>query len=120
MRSGKPVIRPATSEDIEKFSPERNKPSIRALCIERDGEILALGGVARMGGRWFAFSDIAPEARQYRVMIARGAIRIFESLRRDGFKTVYAQRDDAEPMADKWMRSLGFKHMRSGFYKWQP
>jgi len=118
MKKSSPGLRPATREDIEKFSPVRNKPSIRAWCMDRDGEILALGGVARIKGRWVAFMDLEPDARPHKMKIARGAIRFFSELRKDGIKFVYAQPDLDEPASVRWMTSLGFRPMNE-VYRWR-
>jgi hypothetical protein len=116
----KPVIRPASRHDIEAFSPVRNKPTVRAVCMEIDGRIVGLAGVALVNGRWFAFVDLKDEARPHKMIIARTAIRFLSELRRDGVRYVYAEADPTEIGAVRWMTSLGFEiDPRSDYlYRW--
>jgi hypothetical protein len=116
----KPVIRPASRDDIEAFSPVRNKPTVRAVCMEIDGRIVGLAGVALVNGRWFAFVDLKDEARAHKMLIARTAIRFLSELRRDGVRYVYAEADPTEIGAVRWMTSLGFEiDPRSDYlYRW--
>lgn len=103
-----PVVRIATREDIEAFSPMRNKPSLKALCLEVDGKIIALGGYAFVKGRYFGFCDLHDEARQYKMHIARAAKRFLKAARDEGIKFIYAEADPEEPGAVRWLTSLGF------------
>jgi hypothetical protein len=104
-----PIIRPATREDIKAYAPDKLAPTIRALCMELDGRIIAIAGVWRVGSRWRAFADLPEEARQYKFRIARAARRFFEELRRDGIAYVYAEMDETEPRSCDWLASLGFE-----------
>lgn len=106
--SGKCSVRLATREDIEAFSPMRMKPTIKALCMEVDGKIIALGGYALVKGRYFGFCDLLDEARQYKMHIARAAKRFLRSARDEGVKFIYAEADPEESGAVRWLTSLGF------------
>jgi hypothetical protein len=101
-------VRPATREDIEAFSPLRNKPTIKALAMECDGKIIGLAGYALVKGRYFGFCDLHEEARQYKMHIARAARRFLKAARDDGIKFIYAEADPEEPGAVRWLTSLGF------------
>lgn len=103
-----PVIRRATHADIAAYSDLADKPSIRALAMEQDGRVIALGGAALVRGRWVGFCDLRPEARIYKMHIARAAHRFFDEARRDGIRFIYAGRDEAEPRSLAWLESLGF------------
>lgn len=105
----KVIVRAATREDIEAFSDLEAKPTAKALCAELDGRIIGLGGIAFIRGRWFAFCDLTPEARRYKVLIAKTARRIFADARRDGVKFIYTEADPNEPRAIAWLHSLGFE-----------
>lgn len=114
------VVRPATHEDIAQFSDLANKPTIRAMVAERDGRIIALGGIALSQGRWYAFADLPEEIRPYKMTIARAAKRFFRDLRRDGIRYVYAEASPVEPRALAWFASLGFEfdERSQHYYRW--
>jgi hypothetical protein len=114
------VIRPATSADIDAFSSMAGKPSIRAVCMEKDGRIIALGGIAFAKGRWIGFCDLMPEARQHKMHIMRGARRFMAAARKSGVRYIYAAADLDEPRSICWLQSLGFRlDPRSGvLYRW--
>lgn len=116
-----PIVRIATPADIEVFSPMHNKPSIRALCMELDGRVIALGGVAWSRGRWIAFADLPDEARQFRMHILRTAVRFFDQARRDGIRYIYALADGEERRAVAWLTWLGFVPDRKfhTLYRWE-
>ena len=105
----KPVIRPARREDIQSFAPGKLAPTVRALCMEEDGKVIAIAGVWFAGGRWRAFADLPGPARKYKIRIIRAAKNFFEELRRDGIKIIYAETDANEPRSLAWLRSLGFE-----------
>lgn len=88
--------------------------------MDAGGKIIALGGVALSGGRWFAFVDLDDEARRHKVALARAAIRFFAMLRREGIKFVYAEADPEESGSIAWMTRLGFvKDLRTNYlYRW--
>jgi hypothetical protein len=92
-----------------------------AWAGELDGEIVALGGLAFSKGRWFAFCDLKPEARQFKMTIMRVAKRVLEDARERNIRFIYAEADPDEPKAVRWMQSLGFKpDERSGIlYRWR-
>jgi hypothetical protein len=102
------IIRPATAEDIAAFSDMANKPSIRAWAAELDGRIVGLGGVVLSRGRWLGFADLTPEARPYKMTIARAAIRFLADAKARGVKFIYVEADLSEPTSLRWLESLGF------------
>ena len=115
-----PIIRAATHADIEAFADHRNKPSIRAVCMELEGRIIALGGIAWARGRWIGFADLSDEARRYKMHISRAALRFLSEAKRSGVRFIYAGADPCEARAIAWLTSLGFKldpRSRS-LYRW--
>lgn len=114
-------VRLATREDIDAFSSMRGKPTIKALCMEVDGEIVALGGYALVKGRYFGFCDLHEEARQYRMHIARAAKRFLKAAHDEGIKFIYAEPDPEEAGAVRWLTSLGFEvDPRTAYlYRWK-
>lgn len=103
------IVRPATRADIEAYSSQAGKPSIKAVAMEKDGAIIGLGGIACVKGRWIAFCDLKGEARAYKMHIMRAARRFLEEARREGIQFVYAARDESEPGSERWLRRLGFE-----------
>ena len=125
----KPLIRPATREDLEAFSDMANKPTVVAWLAELDEisaegtgvrSIIAVWGLSYRDGRWVAFFDITPEARKYRVTRVKMGIRLFEEAKNRGIRFIYVRPDPDEPMAIKWLTSLGFKpdHRDDSFLRW--
>jgi hypothetical protein len=103
------IVRPATSDDINRFSDLSPKPSVRAWVAEKDNQIIALGGLALVRGRWFAFLDLKPEARQYKMHIMRSALRLLAQARADDIRYIYANIGPDEPKAEAWLHRLGFR-----------
>jgi len=111
----KPVVRPATAEDLEIYYPGTIRPTIKAWLGEIDGEILAVGGFAFSEGRWFAFFDIRPGVREtlrtsraYKKTLVRAAKMIMGEAERQGIKYIYADTEKHESGAGRWLESLGF------------
>lgn len=117
----KPVIRKATQEDIGSFSSNCNRPTIKAWCGEVDGRVVAIGGLALHRGRWIAFFDVLHEARKYKLSIVKYAKKFMRETAASDIKFIYAELDRSEPLAETWVKSLGFeldprsKHL----YRWK-
>ena len=113
-------VRPATRADIEAFSDLRGKPTLKAWVGELDGEILGIGGLAYAKGRWFAFCDLKPEAREYKMTLARTAKMVLREARQQGIRFVYAEADLNERASVRWLTSLGFRlDPRTAYlYRW--
>lgn len=103
------IVRRATREDIDTYSDMTNKPSLLAWVGEIDGKIVGLAGLAFVKGRWMAFCDLEPEARPFKMKIARAAIRTFQEARKQGIRFIYAEANTEEPGALRWLESLGFE-----------
>ena len=114
------IIRPATRDDIETFSKLRNKPTILAWVGDIDGRIAGIAGFARSGGRWYGFCDLHDEARPYKITIARAARLAMQEAKRRGIRFAYAQTDQNEPGAERWLTSLGFRidPRTPSLYRW--
>lgn len=114
-------VRRASREDIDAFSDLKNKPTILAYVGEIDGEIVAIGGLAFSGGRWFGFCDLREPARKHKMTIARMGKRIMDEAREMGIRFVYVQRDPNEPTALRWLTSLGFTldPRTATLYRWR-
>src|SRR5688572_26056056 len=98
-----------------------SKPTALAWCAEYDNRIIALGGLACVKGRYYAFVDLTPEARPFKMTIARTAWRVLAEAKRLGLRYVYAEPDPEEPGAITWLSRLGFKpdpRSRNLLYRW--
>lgn len=102
------TIRPAVAEDMEHFKSFTNKPTMLAWVGEENDEIVGIGGVARVKGRWIAFCDFTEKARKHKTKIVRTARMVMNEVAMRGIRYVYAEADLSEPCAVKWMKSLGF------------
>ena len=116
------IIRLASREDIEAFSEQPNKPTVKAWLAEKDGRIIALFGLSLQRGRWVVFCDLLEEARNYKMTIMRCGKRLMSEARAMNLRYVYAEADANEPGAVKWLQSLGFElDPRSAvLYRWEP
>lgn len=107
-----------------------NKPTARAWVAEVNGEIVALGGLALVQGRWIGFFDISPEARNMidrNICVQVAWLRAFQfglnQAREMGIKYVYACADlEEHPRAREFLLRFGFEpDPRSNqFYRWRP
>lgn len=103
-------IGPATDDDLDFFSRGQEWPTVRAWVAKLDGVPVALFGLARaVDARWYAFFDITDAARPYKMTIVKTARMVMDEAQRMGLRYVYAVPDDREPLAMRWMQTLGFR-----------
>lgn len=105
------VIRPATPADLATVTAPGPKPTVKAMAVEIDGELAGLAGLARYGGRYFAFCDItSAQAAPYKLRIARATQRFLAAQRAAGIRFIYTwPQVEREPRAALWIEHLGFK-----------
>jgi len=123
----KPIVRPATAEDLETYYPGTVRPTIKAWLGEVDGEVIAIGGFAFSQGRWFGFFDIKPDVREtlrtsfaYKKTLVRAAKMIMGEAKRQGIKYIYAEVSKTEHGAGKWLGSLGFLPVpNTAIHRWR-
>lgn len=116
------IVRPATREDmIAYYGDVGRAPTIQALCLEVDGEILGIGGVEYARGVITGFVDIEPEGRAHKAAIHRAALRFMQMMRQKGVKWITIRRDLDEPRAPHWLERLGFKPVDDEgiFWRWR-
>jgi hypothetical protein len=102
-------IVPASEDDLKLFYDEI-PPTLRAWSAREDGEAIALFGLARRpDGRWHVFFEITERARRYKVTIVRNGRMVMNKAREMGLAYVYAVPEEDEPMACRWLSSLGFE-----------
>ena len=118
--SRRPVIRPATAEDLAKFYGAGKFASTAIATVGLiNGKIVGCGGLAFVGGRTIAFCDFKKSARRYKLAIVKAARDVIAAARRNGVRVMYADLDPNEPGADRWVRSLGFVPTdKPRLYRW--
>lgn len=85
-------------------------PTMRAWVGKVEGEPIALFGLARgADARWYAFFDITDKARPHKKAIVRTGKMLMDEARKMGLRYVYAFPDPREPLAERWLQSLGFE-----------
>ena len=82
---------------------------MRAWVAELDGEVVGACGLVLWGGRWFVFVDIGEKMKPFKATIIRQGKKTMEIAKNMGLSRVYAKHDTVQPMAEKWMKSLGFE-----------
>lgn len=104
----RPVIRPATRDDLIAFYGEPLKQTVIANVGVVKGKIVGCGGAALVDGRVIVFCDFKPLARRYKISIVKAAWEVIKRLRDDGVRTMWADIDPKIDGAERWVRSLGF------------
>ena len=64
------MVRYATADDVRQWFGEV-PATMRAMVVERDGQVAAIAGLARMPDHWQAFSAFAPEMRAHGYYLAK-------------------------------------------------
>jgi N-acetylglutamate synthase-like GNAT family acetyltransferase len=119
MKKPKPVVRRATLEDLKEVWPGEVIPSGKFWLGEIEGEIVAVGGLARSSvGRWQLFCDLSDPAREYPIHLARMGKRVMDDWNRTGRKTLFAVQDKEEPTANRWLLSLGFEQQSDTLWRY--
>lgn len=122
------VSRPATREDLESFSNVVRWPTAKAWIGTIDGEVIALGGLALIKGRWVGFLDVTEAGREYlqkSLMVKAALIRVIvEGLREarvKGVRYIYTEADTQFTGARELLERMGFNlDPRSGcLYRWK-
>jgi len=104
-----PIIRAATKQDIESYAGRPSAQTIRAVVGELDGKIIAIGGLAAVKGRHYAFLDLSEEARGYKMHIMRAAIRMIQDASKRGVRFIFTEADTNEQKSIAWLKRLGFE-----------
>ena len=94
---------------------------MRAWVAELDGKIVGIGGFAFSHGRWFGFCDLKEALRPHRFTIARTAKKAMREALRQGIRFIYAEADNDEATATRFLTSLGFRvDPRTAYlYRWR-
>ena len=108
MTSPKPIIRSATSADLDQFYGE-DKPSVsmRAIVVEIDGKVAGIAGMSYHDNQMVAFSKMDDELRKYPVTIMKAAKRFAGIMNKYG-RNVFAIASCHEKGSDRFLKRVGF------------
>lgn len=117
----RPIIRPATTGDFERFTAThcggsfRSPIRIQGIVGELDGEIIAFGGISFWpDGTRLAFCDLTDKAREYPVLMHKAAKRTMAMADELGIKRIMATAVAGHPAAERWLLRLGFAPQKIG------
>jgi hypothetical protein len=123
------TVRDANQQDIAAFAKDMTSPTLRGWVGEVDGKVMALGGLAIVGGRHIAFLDVTDEGRNLlksslhvRKALIRTARMVMEDARNRGVRFAFAEAEMKYQLADKMLEHLGFKPdpRAPDLYRWTP
>lgn len=101
-------FRVATLADALEFFGGYPPARFRGFVAVLNGAVVGIGGVYYHGGAMVAFSDLKPEIRKHKKIIAKGCrilCKFFEELN----MPVYALANAHEPTAPRLLAKLGFR-----------
>lgn len=111
------TVRYATAEDVRRY-PFKEGPqtqSMRAVVIEEDGELKAIGGAYSVGHALYIFSEIEPGYCNGRAIVK--AAKMLMGLVK-GMPLVAVQNTDLES-SGRFLAHLGFKHEEGSLWRGQ-
>ena len=104
------VIRPAVRADLDALTDGPRPYRVRAVAMEVDGRVLAVGGLAYLeNGVVGAFMQGLDEARDYPVSLHRAGKMMMAEAERLGIRRLVAMADKSVEAAERWMLRFGFK-----------
>lgn len=119
-----PTIRRATPDDLAVFcGPELARAvTTKAWVGLIDGQIAGIGGFHFEAGTIMAFLNI-PEgpARTCKATIWKMAVATMRDAKAMGYRRVFADMDEDEPNAQRFLERLGFKRVKpdSTIFLWE-
>jgi RimJ/RimL family protein N-acetyltransferase len=85
---------------------------VRAWAVEKDGELLGIGGFAYQPNDTIAaFVLKKPGAEKYAVSLHRAGLMAMREAKRLGYRRVVALADKANEAAERWLERLGFQQV---------
>lgn len=112
-------IRPATEADLLHWFPGGVPLTMRTMVLEHDGQLLAVGGVARQIGFHEAFSRVEPAARLIpgaRIALGRWAAKVADLIDATPGE-VLAEQDPNEPTSPRLLAWCGFVRQANGQWR---
>ena len=117
------VLRAATDADFRAFFGKEPPSVWTALCGDRAGEIIGIGGVVYSDdGIAVAFVDVR---ERHAMTMHRAALRFMAVMKEVGEPVIYTACDEMIPRASAWLLRLGFKLLPDRvedkeIWQWQP
>jgi N-acetylglutamate synthase-like GNAT family acetyltransferase len=109
------ILRPATREDVATLTDEPVAFRLRAWAAERDGELLAIGGLAfQRDGTVTAFLDLNADPKTFAVSLHKAGKHMMSVARELRIKRVVAAAQPDNPAAVPWLRRFGFEPVEIG------
>jgi RimJ/RimL family protein N-acetyltransferase len=85
---------------------------VRAWAVERDGELLGIGGFAYQPNDTIAaFVLKKAGAERYRVALHRAGLMAMAEAKRLGYRRIVALADKTNEAAERWLERLGFREV---------
>ncbi|MFA7333353.1 MAG: hypothetical protein WC130_03570 [Kiritimatiellia bacterium] len=117
------VIRDATRDDMTAICGKRTGATFRAWAVEKNGTLVAVGGVVYGKPLIIGFSRIAAGAEMKPQTVWRLTRKLWNNVMALGHPVIYAIADPDLPTAPAFLERLGFKHIESDvrgeIYEWQ-
>jgi hypothetical protein len=108
MTSPKPIIRSATSADLDEFyGDDRPSASMRAIVVELDGKVAGVAGLSYHGDQMTAFSVMHDSLKKYPVTIMKAAKRFAAIMNKHGQGALAVASID-EDGSDRFLKHVGF------------
>lgn len=111
-------VRWATPADVVAFYGAALKPTLQAVVIDVDGEIVGIGGLHDRDDKLVCFSDLKPQSQAHKKSIVRAA-KMLLGLMHTKRRTIYAICDELIPSAPAFLSYLGFEPAGE-YYQWHP
>jgi hypothetical protein len=111
-------IRYATASDVARYYQGPVAHTVKAVVMEVEQEVLAIGGVAYLRGMTLAFMEMLPGAERYPVSLMKASRRAARELF-TGIKPLLALCDDRLLTSEKYLQHMGFAPLRDDYYIWQ-
>ncbi len=110
------TIRFATLDDFVKFD-EPPGPTVRAVAVEVDGEVLAIGGIAYLPGRNLAFMQSKPGIPA--TTLFKATRKALQEILSQTKPPIIAERDESIESSGRYLERFGFEHMQGNLYIWK-
>jgi hypothetical protein len=114
----KSEIRFATAADVERYYNGPQARTIRAVVVESEGDVIAIGGVAYMGNYGLAFMEMQPGAETKKLSIIKATKKAMRELCAKCAPPLIAQQDETLPTSERYLRHFGFKPLYDDYYIW--
>lgn len=109
-------VRWAEPADIVAYYGDDAKPTMQAVVLDVDGELLGVAGLYCDSGRLICFSDFRPQSSLYKKSIIRGAQLLLELMHKKR-RPIYAVRDETVSSSSRFLAYLGFEQ-EGDYYVW--